>query len=140
MRWSARQLGGPAVRWMTSPTAAASTIPALQPLVDNFHPELTPQDKRIATVRVRRAFGYWAGGAHLKIRSSDHGLPKLGVCNGAHGAHSVHLRSFLFFLRTLTGTPSVGRLLPPSGARINLPDARLCPVNPSVATIGAFDP
>ena len=64
---------------MTSPTAAASTIPALQPLVDNFHPELTPQDKRIATVRVRRAFGYWAGGAHLKIRSSGHGLPKLGV-------------------------------------------------------------
>ncbi|GAA5943021.1 hypothetical protein JCM3775_000234 [Rhodotorula graminis] len=65
------------LRWIVNPTRATSKIPALRPLVDYFHPELTPRDKRVVTIRAHKVVGDWSHGnlwlAHLSIRSQDQG-------------------------------------------------------------------
>ncbi|GAA5836558.1 hypothetical protein JCM9279_000423 [Rhodotorula babjevae] len=65
------------LRWIVKPTQTTSKYPALRPLVDYLHPELTPRDERVVTVHVREVVAHWSHGklrlVRLSIRSQDQG-------------------------------------------------------------------
>ncbi|GAA5903555.1 hypothetical protein JCM6882_002983 [Rhodosporidiobolus microsporus] len=69
------------LQWAANPSPSLSKIRALQPLTDLFHPELIPQNRRLLTLYVKSAVGYFASGSlrlvHLNIRSCDQGYSHL---------------------------------------------------------------